>query len=92
MKRARATWPPGTWTWLLFAGFAALVHAFCGRIVAGHDILAALLLHRDIPVLLAAAALVIARLFLFLLVPGWALHIAVRAWLLRRAERAGRDP
>ncbi len=91
MKKRTSTWPPGTRTWLVFTILAALVHAFCGRLVAGHDIVAAALVHHDIPLVLAALALVVARLFLFFLAPGWALHIAAKAYLLHRAQRSLRD-
>lgn len=92
MKKDRTRWPPGTTTWLVFTLLAALAHAFCGRVAAGHDLVAAVLVHRDVLVILAAAALVIARMFLFFLAPGWALHIAVKAWLLHRASRSAADP
>lgn len=92
MRKDRIRWPPGTTAWLFSTVLAALVHAFCGRVAAGHDLVAAVLVHRDVLVILAAAALVIARMFLFFLAPGWALHLVVKAWLLHRASRSAPDP
>jgi len=75
--------------WLTFTVVALAVHVGLGRVVGGRDLIAALLVHHDVPLALGAVALILARFALFLLAPGWALHIAVTTYL---ASRPGRDP
>jgi hypothetical protein len=63
---------------------AAIVHAIAGRHLGAVDPIGSLLGRGDAGVVIAAIGVAGARLFLFFVAPGWALHIAVRA-LLRRA-------
>lgn len=80
MKRARRS----AVRWLITVAIAALLHFASGRALAGRDIVASLLVGREPSALLLAAVLLMSRLFLYLLAPGWALHIAVRTWLEKR--------
>lgn len=63
---------------------AAIVHAIAGRHLGAVDPIARMVEHRDAGVVIAAIWVAVARLFLFFVAPGWALHMALRA-LLRRA-------
>lgn len=81
MKRARRS----ALAWLVFAIVAVALHVLAGRALAGTDIVAEVLVGRGAGSVLLAVALVSSRMYLFLLAPGWALHIAARTWLERRA-------
>lgn len=72
--------------WAVCVGVALIVHTACGRFLASRDIFASLLGARDPGPAFCAALLVPARLFLYLLAPGWALYIAVRT-VIERSRR-----
>lgn len=72
--------------WLLAVAAAGVAHAITGRMLAEHDLVAAVI-RVDLRVVLAAAALMISRLFLYLLAPGWALYIATRTLIERLTPR-----
>lgn len=86
-RRAGKPLPRRAVAWMVCVGIALFLHTICGRFLAGRDIFASLLGARDPGPAFCAALLVPARLFVYLLAPGWALHIAVRALLERRARR-----
>jgi hypothetical protein len=75
--------------WAASVAVAGATQVLCARFLAGRDIVAALLGGDLAQVGLAVAALLAARLFLFLLAPGWALYvlatIAVEGYVRRRA-------
>lgn len=77
--------------WGVCVGLALVVHTVCGRFLASRDIFASLLGAGDPLPAFAAAVLVGSRLFLYLLAPGWALHIVVRTALERRGGASGAD-
>jgi hypothetical protein len=80
-------------SWLIAVAIAALLHFSSGRALADRDIVASLLVGREPSALLLAVVLLLSRLFLYLLAPGWALHIAVRTWLEKRLrDRTGGIP
>jgi hypothetical protein len=84
--------PRGAILWLVVVAAAGVVHAIMGRALADEDVVAAVL-RRDPEVVLAVAALLISRLFLYLLAPGWALYLAVRTLIERgRAESTVKAP
>jgi hypothetical protein len=70
---------------------AALVaHFLLGWVVGGADVLAAILVRRDAGTAALALALLVDRLFLVLVAPGWVLYVVlqvapvlVRAWARR---------
>jgi hypothetical protein len=70
--------------WLIVVAAFAALHTASGQALASRDIVASVLVGRDPMTLLGAAVLLMSRLFLYLLAPGWAIHIAVRTWLERR--------
>jgi hypothetical protein len=70
--------------WLVLVALAAALHAALGRVVGDHDLVAIAVSRRDLWVLGAAALLLLARGFLYLLAPGWALYILVRPLIERR--------
>jgi hypothetical protein len=76
--------------WLVVMGAAAIAHTVCGRLVAGGDIIADALSGRGGRLLLALI-LVLLRLFLYLLAPGWALYIALRGALEHRLRSRSVD-
>ena len=80
--------PPAVRAWLTFTVVALAVHVALGRLVGGRDLIAGLLVHHDVALGLGAVALVLARFALFLLAPGWALHVAVTTYLSSRPERS----
>jgi hypothetical protein len=63
---------------------AAVVHAVAGRWLADRDVVLALLVGERGWAVAAIVALVAARLFLFLLAPGWALYVLGTMALSRR--------
>jgi len=70
---------------------AGLLHAAAGRQLAAMDPIAALLGHRDAPVVIAAAiGLGVARFFLYVVAPAWAAHLTARgvAGAIARARDA----
>jgi hypothetical protein len=71
--------PRSAVVWLVVVTAAGVVHAITGRVLGSRDLVAAVLMGRDPYLLLGALALLLSRLFLYLLAPGWALHIAVRS-------------
>jgi hypothetical protein len=75
--------PRGAIAWLVVVVAAFALHTIGGRVLAGEDVVAAVLVGRGATALLAAFVLVSSRLFLYLLAPAWALHVAVRAFLER---------
>ena len=58
---------------------AGAVHAFAGRRLAALDPIAALLGRHDAAVVIAAIGLCVARLFLYVVAPGWAACFVVAA-------------
>lgn len=70
---------------------ALAVQALAGRLLAGRDVVLALLGGSQGPTPALIAALVGARLFLFLLAPGWALHVAMKALVERYRQRSARS-
>jgi hypothetical protein len=56
---------------------ALAVHGLAGRWLAGRDVVLALIAGERGWAVAAIAALLAARLFLFLLAPGWALYVLV---------------
>jgi hypothetical protein len=73
--------------WAVAVAAALVLSSLCGRLLAERDIVSAVLSAREPQLVLAALALVLCRLFLYLLAPGWALYIALRTLLERRAGR-----
>jgi hypothetical protein len=61
----------------MMVALAALVHALAGRYLAGHDVVLALLVGGRVGAALVVLALLLARLFLYVLAPGWALYVGV---------------
>jgi hypothetical protein len=72
--------------WAIVTGAFAAVHLACGRVLAQRDLVAALVVRHDAGLAAVAAALVVARTFLFFFAPAWALHVVVRTLLLRRQD------
>jgi hypothetical protein len=70
--------------WLVLVVLAATLHAVLGRVVGDRDLVAVAVSRRDLWVVVAAAALLLTRVFLYLLAPGWALYLAARTALERR--------
>jgi hypothetical protein len=64
---------------------AAIVHAIASRHLGAVDPIGRLVEHADAGVVIAAVAVAVARVFLFFVAPGWALHVGVRALLRRTA-------
>jgi hypothetical protein len=62
---------------------ALVVHTVAGHALAGHDVILALLTGQRWMTAALIAVLVAARLFLYLLAPGWALHVAAKILLER---------
>jgi len=77
---------------------AGIVHAIAGSHLAAVDPIAALLGQTDVGVVVAAAGVAAARLFLLFVAPGWALHVvmnsrrAQRGFAARSSSRGVRDP
>jgi hypothetical protein len=57
---------------------AGIVHAIAGRYLAAVDPIAALLGQPDAGVVVAAAGVAAARLFLLFVAPGWAAHMVIK--------------
>lgn len=88
-------------TWLVVVVLVYVIHSVISRYLAGRDIVAALLAERDSTVAMAALMAVLTRLFVFVLAPAWALHIAIitllrfmraRSFNRARSPRAGSPP
>jgi len=58
---------------------AGIVHAIAGSHLAAVDPIAALLGRTDAAVVVAAAGVAAARLFLLFVAPGWAAHVVIRS-------------
>ena len=58
---------------------AGIVHAIAGSYLAGVDPIGALLGRPDAGVVVAAAGVAVARLFLLFVAPGWAAHVVVKS-------------
>ena len=58
---------------------AGIVHAIAGSHLAAVDPIAALLGRPDADVVVAAAGVAAARLFLLFVAPGWAVHVVVKS-------------
>jgi len=58
---------------------AGIVHAIAGSHLAAVDPIAALLGGPDAGVVVAAAGVAAARLFLLFVAPGWAAHVVVKS-------------
>jgi len=71
---------------------ALVVHTLAGHALAGHDVILALLTGARRTTAALIAALVAARLFLFLLAPGWALFVAAKILLERYRSRTRGGP
>ncbi len=69
---------------------ALLAHHVAGRVLAGRDIVQAVLAGDDLSTGALALVLLAARLFLYLLAPGWALHELVKIGLERLRAKARR--
>jgi hypothetical protein len=65
-----------------------LVHEACARIVAGRDLLGALLNQFDGVTLLLGLVIALTRAALFFLFPGWIAYRLVRLVLAKRASAA----
>lgn len=83
-ERTLAAWRAAA-TWLAFVGLTALGHESAAAYLARRDVVALLIGH-DVAVVAAAGLLAIARGLLFFVAPAWALHLALRAALHRRAS------
>ncbi len=70
--------------WAIAVALAGAAHVIAGRFLAGRDVVLAILVGGRVSVALVALALLLARLFLFLLAPGWALYVIVQAAIARR--------
>jgi hypothetical protein len=64
-----------------------VVHTVAGRWLAGRDVVLAVLASERGWAIAAIAALLAARLFLFLLAPGWALYVLITVALARAGAR-----
>lgn len=80
--------PRAARVWLVSTLVVLALHIALGRVVGGRDLIAALLVRHDVLLAIEAVLLILARLYLFLLAPGWALHVAVTAYLASRPERS----
>ena len=69
---------------------ALAVHAVAGHLLAGRDVVLSILAGERGPTIALVAALLAARLFLFLLAPGWVLYVLAKLALERRLT--ARDP
>jgi hypothetical protein len=74
--------------WAVTVALAGAAHALCGRFLAGRDVVVALLVESRAEIVLVIAALLLARLFLFLLAPGWALYLIATLAVERYGRRA----
>jgi hypothetical protein len=70
------------------AAVFAAVHELCATVLAGYDLLGALLNRLDLVTLLLAVVLAFTRAVLFFLVPGWLAYRMVRALQARAGSRA----
>jgi hypothetical protein len=70
------------------AAVFAAVHQICARVLAGYDLLGALLNRLDLVTLLLAVVLAFTRAALFFLVPGWLAYRMARALSARAGSRA----
>jgi hypothetical protein len=71
---------------------ALAVHTLTGHALAGHDVILALIHGDRWRTVALLTALVAARAFLFLLAPGWALHVAAKILLDRYRNRVRGGP
>ena len=76
--------------WAVVTATAGVVHALGAHVVAGTDVVLAVLIGGRLEIGLVVLALLVARLFLFLLAPGWALYVLVTMGMARHAERRSR--
>jgi uncharacterized membrane protein len=76
------------------AAAIGLVHQLSARLLAGHDLLGALLNRIDVVTLLLGVVIAFTRALLFFLVPGWLIYRMVCVLLLSaqriRNDRASR--
>jgi hypothetical protein len=63
--------------WAIVVAMAGAAHALGGRFLAGRDVVVALFVESRMEIAVVLAVLLMARLFLFLLAPGWALYVVV---------------
>ena len=78
--------------WAVTVAIAAVVQAICGHLLAGRDVVLAILVGDRVVTVALIVALLAARLFLFLLAPGWALYLAATLALERRLKARDRSP
>lgn len=71
-------------------GAALVAHTVAAHLLAGRDVVLAVLAGERGPTVALIAVLFAARLFLYLLAPGWVLHVAATVLLERRAARGAR--
>jgi hypothetical protein len=71
---------------------ALAVHEIAGSLLAGRDVILSFLVGDRSFVVMAVLVLLAARLFLFLLAPGWVLHALVTLWLERRLRARSPSP
>ena len=77
--------------WAVMVALAGAVQALGGSFLAGRDVVVALLVESRPEVAGVIAVVLLARLFLFLLAPGWGLYVGVRFALERVGTRATRS-
>ena len=75
--------------WAVMVALAGAVQALGGRFLAERDVVVALLVESRPEVAAVILGVLLARMFLFLLAPGWGLYAAVSFALERRARRRG---
>jgi hypothetical protein len=70
--------------WAVTVALAGAAHLLAGSYLAGRDVVLAILVGGRVSVALVVLVLLVSRLFLFLLAPGWALYLLARMALARR--------
>ena len=71
---------------------AAGMHVVFSRVLAGEDPIAAFVGHPGARVVAASAALVLSRLFLLFLAPGWVVHLLVTSLVFGSGKSVRRLP
>jgi len=75
--------------WAVMVAVAGAVQAPGGRFLAGRDVVVALLVESRPEVAAVIAVVLLARLFLYLLAPGWGLYLTATVAMERRGRRRG---
>jgi hypothetical protein len=71
---------------------AAGMHVVFSRVLAGEDPIAAFVGHPGARIVAASAALVLSRLFLLFLAPGWVMHLLVTSLVFVTGKSVRRLP